>query len=262
MTIAYTGIKVTPNTMTANDVVSVNNVSFKYGHLKVIDELSLDIPKGQAFGLLGPNGAGKTTLIRLMSGLLQPDQGAIRIVGEPLTRQRSSIIGYMPQTPSVYQELSVRQNVEFFAKIYGMIEGPRRKSRVDEVIKIVDLWEKRDTSAHELSGGMRQRLSLACAIVHNPPIIFLDEPTVGLDPELRVHFWDYFRKLTAAGHTLIISSHTMDDATHCDCLAFLRGGKVIARGSPCDLIIATSDPKANLEDAFLYFIRKGAENHA
>ena len=248
--------------MTDTDAVSIANASFNYGHLKVIDSLSLDIAAGQAFGLLGPNGAGKTTLIRLMAGLLQPDEGSIDVLGAPLTRQRSAIIGYMPQTPSVYQELSVRQNVEFFARIYGMTEGPKRKARVDEVINLVELWPKRDTSAQQLSGGMRQRLSLACAIVHDPPLIFLDEPTVGLDPELRVHFWDYFKNLTAAGHTLIISSHTMDDASHCDCLVFLRDGSVIARGSPGKLIEETGDPKATLEDAFIYFIRRGASVHA
>ncbi len=244
--------------MVDTNAVSIAGIDFNYGRLKVVDDLSLEISPGQAFGLLGPNGAGKTTLIRLMAGLLQPDAGSIRVLGQPLTRERASIIGYMPQTPSLYQELTVRQNIEFFARIYGMTDAPRRQARVDEVINLVELWPKRDTSVHQLSGGMRQRASLACAIVHDPPLIFLDEPTVGLDPDLRVHFWDYFKKLTAAGRTLIISSHTMDDAAHCDCLAFLREGKVIARGSPCDLAAATGDPKATLEDAFLYFIRKGA----
>jgi len=248
--------------MTDTSAVSVSEASFNYGQLKVIDRLSLEIPRGQSFGLLGPNGAGKTTLIRLMAGLLKPDIGSVQILGEPLTRQRSAIIGYMPQTPSIYQELTVRQNLEFFARIYGMADGSKRKSRVDEVIKVVDLWPKRDTGAHQLSGGMQQRLSLACAIVHNPSVIFLDEPTVGLDPELRVHFWDYFRALTAAGHTLIISSHTMDDAAHCDCLVFLREGTIIAQGSPQELVEATGDPKATLEDAFLFYIRKGILIHA
>jgi ABC-2 type transport system ATP-binding protein len=248
--------------MNDTNAVLISNVSFNYGRLKVIDGISLDISPGQAFGLLGPNGAGKTTLIRLMAGLLAPHEGSIQILGQPLMRARSSIIGYMPQTHSLYQELTVRENVEFFARIYGMTDGSRRKSRVDEVINVVELWPKRDTGAHQLSGGMLQRLSLACAIVHDPPLIFLDEPTVGLDPELRVHFWDYFRNLTAAGHTLIISSHTMDDAAHCDRLVFLRDGKVIAQGSPDDLIKATDNPKASLEDAFLYFIRKGAGSHA
>jgi len=248
--------------MTETNAVSIDSINFNYGHLRVINELSLDIEPGQAFGLLGPNGAGKTTLIRLMAGLLKPDSGSIRILGEPLTREHASLLGYMPQTPSVYQELSVRQNMEFFARIYGMSDVAQRRARVDEVIRIVDLHSKRDTSAHELSGGMRQRLSLACAIVHDPPIIFLDEPTVGLDPELRVHFWEYFRKLTAAGHTLIVSSHTMDDAAHCDCLAFLRDGSIIARGSPSDLVRATGNSKATLEDAFLYFIRREAPANA
>jgi ABC-2 type transport system ATP-binding protein len=248
--------------MTDFNAVSISNVSFNYGHLNVIQGLSLEIAPGQAFGLLGPNGAGKTTLIRLMAGLLEPDEGSIRINGESLTRQRAAVIGYMPQTPSIYLELTVRQNLEFFARIYGMTGGVKRKSRVDEVIKIVDLWSKKDTGANQLSGGMRQRLSLACAIIHDPPIIFLDEPTVGLDPELRVHFWEYFRKLTSAGHTLIISSHTMDDAAHCDCLVFLRDGNIIARGSPCDLVAATGNPAANLEDAFLFFIGIGREAHA
>ena len=243
--------------MTDSAAVSIGKVSFNYGHLKVIDDLSLEITGGQAFGLLGPNGAGKTTLIRLMTGLLAPDQGRVEVLGEPLTRRHSQIIGYMPQLPSLYQELSVRQNIDFFARIYGMTDGATRKARIDEVVNLVELWPKRDTSIHQLSGGMRPRVSLACAIVHDPPLIFLDEPTVGLDPDLRVHFWEYFKKLTAKGRTLVISSHTMDDAAHCDCLAFLREGKVIAKGSPCDLVEATGNPKASLEDAFLYFIRQG-----
>jgi len=244
--------------MADNTAVFVSSVTFNYGRLTVVDTLSLDIPRGQAFGLLGPNGAGKTTLIRLLAGLLKPVAGSIELLGERLSRRHSPLIGYMPQLPSLYQELSVRQNIEFFARIYGMGDRMKRKARVDEVVNLVELWPKRDTSIHQLSGGMRQRVSLACAIVHDPPLIFLDEPTVGLDPDLRVHFWDYFKKLTAMGRTLIISSHTMDDAAHCDCLAFLREGKVIARGAPCDLVAATGDPKSSLEDAFLYFIRKGA----
>ena len=255
------GIKVRL-TMTDTNAVSISKVSFNYDHLKVINSLSLEILTGQAFGLLGPNGAGKTTLIRLMAGLLKPHEGSIRVLGEPLTRQRSAVIGYMPQTPSIYQELTVRQNLDFFARIYGMIDGVKRKARIDEVTNIVELWPKRDTSAHQLSGGMRQRLSLACAIVHDPQIVFLDEPTVGLDPELRVHFWEYFRNLTSKGRTLIISSHTMDDAAHCDRLVFLRDGNIIANGSPSDLTESTGNPKASLEDAFLYFIRKGIESHA
>jgi ABC-2 type transport system ATP-binding protein len=162
----------------------------------------------------------------------------------------------MPQLPALYAELSVEQNIDFFARIYGLRDRRQRSPRVDEVIKLVDLWPKRKTQVMKLSGGMKQRVSLACAIVHNPPLLFLDEPTVGLDPELRVTFWEHFADLTQQGVTIIISSHTMDDAAHCQKLAFLRLGKVIAQGTPTELRKATGKADANLEDAFLYFIRQ------
>jgi ABC-2 type transport system ATP-binding protein len=163
----------------------------------------------------------------------------------------------MPQLPSLYNELTVAQNIDFFARIYGIRNKKQRDARVDEVIKLVDLWDKRKTQIMNLSGGMKQRVSLGCAIVHRPSLIFLDEPTVGLDPELRVHFWEYFADLTCHGSTLVISSHTMDDAAHCHKLAFLRQGQVIALGAPVELTAATGKPGATLEDAFLYFIKKG-----
>jgi len=236
--------------------IAVSNLAFNYGRLKVIDKLSLEIPAGTSFGLLGPNGSGKTTLIRLMVGLLKPAAGIIQYPGRspaaPIARQ----IGYMPQLPALYSELTVTQNMDFFARIYGLKDGKDRAARVEEVIKVVDLWAKRKTQILNLSGGMKQRVSLGCAIVHRPSLIFLDEPTVGLDPELRVHFWNYFENLTQNGATLIISSHTMDDAAHCRQLVFLREGKMIANGSPAELKAATGQSDASLEDAFLYFIKQ------
>jgi ABC-2 type transport system ATP-binding protein len=166
----------------------------------------------------------------------------------------------MPQLHSLYAELSAIQNVDFFAQIYGLRDKHKRAQRVEEVIKLVDLWPRRKDSVLKLSGGMRQRVSLACAIVHKPPLLFLDEPTVGLDPELRVTFWDYFTALTKQGTTLVISSHTMDDAAHCDRLAFMRQGKVIAQGTPDELKQATGKSDATLEDAFLYFIHREERN--
>jgi ABC-2 type transport system ATP-binding protein len=236
--------------------INVNKVSFNYGHLKVIDDISLEISKGISIGLLGSNGAGKTTLIRLMVGLLKPSDGKILITGKAPSPATAKSIGYMPQMPSLYTELTVRQNIDFFARIYGLREREKRFSRVDDVIKLVDLWPKRSTSITQLSGGMRQRVSLACAIVHKPAVLFLDEPTVGLDPELRVHFWEYFESLTNSGTTLVISSHTLDDAAHCQQLVFMREGTIIALGTPAELRAATGKPDANLEDAFLYFIRR------
>ena len=237
--------------------ISAEKVSFYYGRLKVIDDISLEIPKGISFGLLGSNGAGKTTFIRLMVGLLKPAEGKIIVSGKSPSPAMAKNIGYMPQMPSLYMELTVRQNIDFFARIYGLKEKNERFQRVDEVIKLVELWPKRATSITQLSGGMRQRVSLACAIVHKPAVLFLDEPTVELDPELRVHFWEYFASLTKGGTTLIISSHTLDDAAHCQKLVFMREGKIIAMGTPDELRAATGKPDANLEDAFLYFIRHG-----
>ena len=163
----------------------------------------------------------------------------------------------MPQLHSLYAELSVIQNVNFFARIYRLTDKTERNRRVEEAIKLADMWAHRNDAVMRLSGGMRQRVSLACAIVHNPPLLFLDEPTAGLDPELRVIFWEYFTALTKQGATLIISSHTMDDAAHCGRLAFMRDGKIIAQGSPNELKQATGCPEATLEDAFLHFVHSG-----
>jgi ABC-2 type transport system ATP-binding protein len=240
--------------------VEVNKASFSYNNIKAIDELSLQVPSGISFGLLGPNGAGKTTLIRLLVGLLKPKSGSIRVLGKNLTRQTAHLIGYMPQLPSLYSELSVIQNVNFFARVYQMNDKQQRDKRVEEVIKLVDLWQRRKDSVMKLSGGMKQRVSLACAIVHNPPLLFLDEPTVGLDPELRVTFWEHFAELTQQGTTLIVSSHTMDDANHCDRLALMRNGAVIAQGTPNELRKATGKKDADLEDAFLYFVKREEKN--
>lgn len=239
-----------------------DQVSFSYRNIKAVDNLSLTVSGGTSFGLLGPNGAGKTTLIRLLVGLLRPKSGSIHILGQTPSRKTSSLIGYMPQLYSLYSELSVKQNVNFFARIYGLSDKRQRAQRVEAAIRLVDLWQRRDDSVMNLSGGMKQRVSLACAVVHNPPLLLLDEPTVGLDPEFRVTFWDHFTRLTGQGTTLIISSHTMDDAAHCDRLAFMRQGKIIAEGSPGELRQATGRPEASLEDAFLYFIRRKDEKDA
>ena len=236
--------------------VEVNKVSFSYGNIKALDELSLQVPAGISFGLLGPNGAGKTTLIRLLVGLLKPKSGSVWILGQRPSRKKAHLIGYMPQLHSLYAELSVMQNVDFFAKIYHLANRVERAQRVEEAIRLVDMWQRRKDPVLKLSGGMKQRVSLACAIVHNPPLLFLDEPTVGLDPELRVTFWEHFTALTRQGVTIIISSHTMDDAAHCDGLAFMLEGKVIAQGTPGELQQATGKAGATLEDAFLFFIHR------
>lgn len=240
--------------------IDIKNLSFNYGSLKVVDGLSLQVPRGISFGLLGSNGSGKTTLIRLMVGLLKPSTGVIRCLGATPSPSLARSIGYMPQLPSLYSELTVEQNIDFFAHIYGLRDRRERSQRVSEVIKIIDLWPKRKTSVAKLSGGMKQRVSLGCAIVHNPPLMFLDEPTVGLDPDVRAHFWNFFNSLTDSGTTIVITSHTMDDAAHCRKLAFLRQGRIIAQGSPDELKTATGNSQASLEETFLYFIKYSQEH--
>ena len=237
-------------------VVDLDQVAFRYGRQQVLNGMSLRVPAGEVFGILGASGSGKTTVIRLLVGLLKPRSGKVRVLGEAPSPRLAHRIGYMPQLNALYLELSVQENVDFFARMQGLTGSSRRRAAVEEVIGLVGLWEQRKDTILRLSGGMRQRVSLAIALVHKPDLLLLDEPTVGLDPELRASFWDHFHKLAAAGTTLIISSHVMDDAAHCHRLGFLRDGRVIAEGSPATLRAATGRADATLEDAFLYFVRK------
>ncbi len=238
-------------------VFEADEVEFSYGPLKVLDGLSLAVNESEIFGVLGANGAGKTTLMRLLIGLQKPSSGAVRVFGGPPSPRIAGRIGYMPQLSALYQELSVRQNVDFFARMYGLSRSAERREAVDRAIEWVDLAGRQRDPLTKLSGGMRQRVSLAIALVHEPELLVLDEPTVGLDPELRATFWQQFRSMASGGATLIISSHTMDDAAHCHRLAFIQEGRVVALGTPDELRDAAGDD-ATLEDAFLHFVRQGA----
>ena len=240
--------------MQATSVVEANSVTFRYGTLQVLNGLSLSVQKGEIFGVLGANGSGKTTLMRIMVGLLRSEGGTLTVYGESPSAGHAARTGYMPQLSALYQELSVRENVDFFARMYGMSDRRLRNRSVEEAVDQVGLLERIADPVLNLSGGMRQRVSLAIALVHRPALLLLDEPTVGLDPDLRAVFWVRFRRMAESGTTIMISSHTMDDAAHCDRLAFLRDGKVIALDTPVALRAATGRSDASLEDAFLYFL--------
>ena len=240
--------------------IDVADLSFKYGDRIVLERLSMQVERGTIFGLLGANGSGKTTFIRLLVGMLKVGSGSVKVLGEDPSPKLTEHVGYMPQLNALYQELTVRNNVDFFARMFGVNDRNKRRVAVEEAISVVGLSDRAGDGIQSLSGGMRQRVSLAIALVHSPSLLLLDEPTVGLDPELRAAFWDHFRDMAKNGTTILISSHTMDDAAHCDRLAFLQTGRIIAQGTPDELRAATGEPGSTLEDAFLYFVRKGRTN--
>ena len=217
-----------------------------FGALRAVDDVTFELAPGRIYGLLGPNGSGKTTLIRLLTGLTQPTAGWAEVLGTRMpSRPNLSRIGYMTQADGVYTALTVAENLRFFGATYG-VEGDEP---VAHVLAVVDLADRRASIVGTLSGGQRRRLSLACALIHRPPVLFLDEPTVGVDPLLRVQFWAHFRALADAGTTIVVSSHVMDEADRCDELLFVRSGKVTARGTGQEIRRRAGTP--DLEQAFL-----------
>ena len=230
--------------MSEQFAVDVENVSKSFGAVKALDGVSLKVKRGEIYGLLGPNGAGKTTLIRMLVGLLEAQAGTVTVLGARMPDiDVLRHVGYMTQQAALYPGLSVEENVRFFAAINGVEDG------VKEAIEMVDLYQRRASEVSTLSGGMRQRCSLACALVHRPQLLLLDEPTVGVDPQLRAQFWEDFRRMAEGGTTIIVSSHVMDEAERCQRLGLIQYGKVLAEGTPGEIRTIAGSP--NLEDAFL-----------
>ncbi len=226
--------------------VSARGLTKKFGPITAVDGLDLELAPGRIYGLLGPNGSGKTTLIRLLVGLARPTSGEATVLGVRMPdRENLAHIGYMTQADGIYADLSVWENLRFF----GALAGSRDKAAMNEVLDLVELSARRNAPVHELSGGMRRRVSLACALVHRPSILFLDEPTVGIDPALRVQFWKHFRQLAADGATLVVSSHVMDEADRCDELLLMFHGRLLARGSGAQ--IRDQAGTTDMEKAFL-----------
>ena len=217
-----------------------------FGALRAVDDVTFDLAAGRIYGLLGPNGSGKTTLIRLLAGLTPPTAGWAEVLGTRMpSRPNLGRIGYMTQADGVYAALTVAENARFFGAMYGVVGD----GAATDALILVELADRRASIVGTLSGGQRRRLSLACALIHRPPVLFLDEPTVGVDPLLRVQFWSHFRALADAGTTIVVSSHVMDEADRCDELLFVRSGKVIARGTGQE--IRARAGTAELEQAFL-----------
>jgi len=217
--------------------VSARGVTKSFGQLRVLDGLDVDIPRGVTYCLLGPNGSGKTTFIRAIVRLLRLDAGELMVLDQPVSRVEEiySRIGYMTQHKALYPDLTVEENMEFYSGLYG-IKGQDREVRIEELLRMVDLSEHRKRLAGALSGGMYQRLSLACTLVHRPELLLLDEPTVGIDPRLRKTFWEYFQSMAEAGKTVIITTHLMDEAERCQMVGYMRAGRMAAQGSPEEIL--------------------------
>ncbi|MFL0578895.1 ABC transporter ATP-binding protein [Dietzia sp. 179-F 9C3 NHS] len=227
--------------------VGVENLSVHLGGARILDSVSFAVRRGRITGLLGPSGGGKTTLMRALAGV-QRHTGTATVLGLPAgDRRLRDRVGYVTQSRSVYADLTARQNVAYFAALYG-----RPARTVAETLATVDLADKADARVRDLSGGQRGRVSLACALVAEPKLLLLDEPTVGLDPVLRVALWERFRDLSEGGTTLLISSHVMDEADRCHDILLLRAGRVVGSGTPVEFHERTGH--RNMEDAFLAVI--------
>ncbi len=217
--------------------VHIEKLAKRFGDFTAVDNLTLDVHRGEIFGFLGPNGAGKSTTIRVLCGLMAPSSGRAVVGGFDVGTQTEDVkrhIGYMSQKFSLYDDLTVKENIEFFAGVYG-VSAEAFPARLDFVLKMAELEDKQETLTRLLSGGWKQRLALGCAILHDPPILFLDEPTSGVDPIARRNFWELIYQLSASGHTIFVTTHYMDEAEYCHRIALMYGGRMVALGSPAEL---------------------------
>jgi ABC-2 type transport system ATP-binding protein len=216
------------------DAVRTEKLTRRFGDLVAVDELDLSVRRGEIYGFLGPNGAGKTTTIRMLCGILAPTAGRGEVLGYDVATEAEEIkkrIGYMSQKFSLYEDLTVAENVDFYASIYGLT-GALKKERTGEVFRTAGLAARTGQLAGTLSGGQKQRLALGCALVHRPELLFLDEPTAGVDPLSRRDFWSLLYELASGGTTILVTTHYMDEAEHCNRLGFIYGGRLIAEGKP------------------------------
>lgn len=220
----------------AAPAVDVQELTKRYGDKTVVDHLSMRVERGEVFGFLGPNGSGKTTTIRMMCGLLTPDGGSGHTLGHDILREAAAIkreVGYMTQRFGLYEDLTIRENLDFVARVYRM---DRRVERVNAAIERLDLTDRAKQLAGSLSGGWKQRLALAACMLHEPRLLLLDEPTAGVDPKARRDFWEEIHKLAAAGITVLVSTHYMDEAERCHRLGYIAYGRLLALGTPAELV--------------------------
>ncbi|MDK1373825.1 MULTISPECIES: ATP-binding cassette domain-containing protein [unclassified Sinorhizobium] len=248
-------------------VIEARGLTKRFGDFTAADNITFDIPRGQIFGLLGPNGAGKSTTFKMLCGLLKPTAGEGRVAGFDLRRDAAEArnrLGYMAQKFSLYGDLSVIQNLNFFAGVYGL-SGAKRRERIELMTQIFDFRPTEDMSAKDLPLGLKQRLALACAVLHEPEVLFLDEPTSGVDPITRREFWTHINGLVEKGVTVLVTTHFMDEAEYCDRISLIYRGRSIALGSPDEMKarVANKDlPDPTMEDAFIALIQDSEAKEA
>ncbi len=218
------------------NAVEIKDLRKFYGKHEALKGITLDVPQGTIYGLLGPNGAGKSTTIKALVGALQPTSGSVKVVGfDPLKHKArvSKKIGYMPQSPALYPDLSARENIRFFGRLHDVAQ---LEQKVEDILDFTELLDRAQDPVYTFSGGMKKRVSLACALIHRPKILFLDEPTAAVDPHLKVRLWQLFRQLAKQGVTIFVSTHLMDEALLCDQLAIMRKGLLIAVDTPKNIM--------------------------
>ena len=226
-----------------------------FGKKQVLFDISLDIPYAQIFGILGPSGSGKTTLVKMVAGVDEATNGEVYVLDQKMPKLTiMNHIGYMAQADALYGELTAEENLNFFASMYKLPKAKKIRDRIQAVMEIVGLTASLKGQVKEFSGGMKRRLSLAIALIHEPSILILDEPTVGIDPILRISVWNELNRLRDSGTTILVTTHVMDELEKCDNLGMIRDGKVIAVGSPNELK-ASASSATTIEEAFLYICR-------
>ena len=233
-------------------MIQLDQLSKRLGTVQAIDGITMAIPRAIVFGLLGPNGAGKTTLIRMLAGLITPTTGSITLFGDSAPGRPRALrrIGYMPQAAALYPGLSIRENLRFSGRLYGVAE-PQLSRRSEEVLDLVELGQRRNDLVGTLSGGMVRRVMLASTMMHQPELLILDEPTAGVDPLLRLKFWEWFERLRQGGTTILVSTHHISEAVRCQRVIFLRLGRVLEDGPPRELMAKyrTNDLEAAFVEA-------------
>ena len=245
-----------------HNAVEVNNLEKRFGKFIAVNHISFEVAKGEVFGFLGPNGAGKSTTIRMLCGIIPPTSGTGHVGGFDIVSQRYKIketIGYMSQKFSLYADLTIEENIDFYSGIYKLSKQ-KKKIRKEWILQMTGLEEIKSSLTGTISTGFKQRLAFGCAVIHEPKIVFLDEPTSGVDPIARKHFWELVRQMASSGVTIFVTTHYMDDADNCDRISLIYNGDIIAMGSPKELkqnLAKENEKEISLEDVFVSLI----ENH-